>query len=178
MSSFATAEHNARGWPAPDTGKSSGPITIERVVAALTPLFAAASGWVSTEVAKLVNVNIPAGDFTAIFVTGSLAAAAAAIKWLHGRSQWTQLQAELKSGHKALTSGVAGSLLGGVPAEDIEALLKAHEANIVQAVGKTVGASPQAEDIAAQIVARLWPTQAATAAPPPPAGQGVAGAGS
>lgn len=54
-----------------------------RVVALLTPLFAAASGWLATVFAQW-GFALTSDQFLAAFTVGAAAAVAAAYKWLHG----------------------------------------------------------------------------------------------
>lgn len=130
--------------------------SIERVVALLTPAFSAAGGWLSVEVATLVGVRIPREWFTAIFITGALVAAAASLKWLHGRSKWA---AQVM----AATTHELSSI--GIPVAALESALRAHEQTIIDAIGKSVHAPPGAEELALEIVRQLWPQHAPTAAP-------------
>lgn len=59
---------------------------LNRIVALLTPIFAGLAGAVVQWIAE----NFPgapqlsSGELTAVFVAGAAAAAAAALKWLHG----------------------------------------------------------------------------------------------
>jgi hypothetical protein len=55
-----------------------------RVVVVLTPVFAAAAGWLLTEVTKLTGLHLNNAELTAAFVTGALAATSAAVTWLIG----------------------------------------------------------------------------------------------
>lgn len=132
------------------------PVSIERVVALLTPVFAAAAGWLSVEVATLVGVQIPRGDFTAIFITGAASALGAALKWLHGRSQWV----------RDIHGAEAFASAHGIPVAVLEDVLKAHEAQIIDGLVKVVHAPPSADALAKEIVRELWPARAAAGAAP------------
>lgn len=142
----------------------SGIWSIERVVALGTPLFTAAAGYCFTLLGKaLPGVSLSRGQFTALFVSGAIAALTAAITWLLGRQKWTH------------TSHVAGALAGEArqvlqevgPSQvrQIEAALEAHEAAVVAGVADKVGAPPSAEEVAKQIVGQLWPSQKPQEAP-------------
>jgi hypothetical protein len=128
-------------------------VSIERVVMLFTPLFSAASGFLATEVATLVNVKLPSDAFTGIFIAGAATAAAAAIKWLHGRNQWLH---DVRAAEESI-----GTIL---PVQQVETMLKSHEEAIIAALGKSVHAPPGVEELAKEIVRQLWPTHAAGAA--------------
>lgn len=59
-------------------------MSVERIVAFLTPAFAVAAGWLSTAVAKY-GLHLDPTALAVAFGTGATAATGAAIKWLHGR---------------------------------------------------------------------------------------------
>lgn len=72
---------------------------VSRYVALLTPLFAAAAGYVATQATKLPGAPVlDSTQLTVVFVGGATAAAAAAIKWLQGRAAWER--AELAHSHE------------------------------------------------------------------------------
>lgn len=172
MSSFGpkTAE------PAPK-GDGSPLVTIERVVAAFTPVFAAVSGWLTTVVGTNVpGVTVPRGDVTALFVAGATAAILGAVTWLVGRSGWTRHVAAVK---QDLTSveGTVRKVLADQPQlatalSSIEGYLRAHEDNIIKAIEDKVGASPTAEQVVQNLIAAAQGGGGST--PAPVAGQGAA----
>lgn len=64
-------------------------MSLNRVVALATPLFAAAAGWVATWLADNVpGVSIDQGALEEIFIAGALVALAPAAQWLHGWQKW------------------------------------------------------------------------------------------
>jgi hypothetical protein len=67
-------------------------ITPNRIVALLTPVFAALAGGLATWIADTVPgaPSIDSGELTAIFIAGAASATAAAYKWLAG---WQQHEA-------------------------------------------------------------------------------------
>ena len=66
-------------------------MSLNRVVALATPLFAAAAGWVATWLADNVpGVSIDQGALEEIFIAGALVALAPAAQWLHG---WQRFEA-------------------------------------------------------------------------------------
>jgi hypothetical protein len=70
-------------------------MSLNRVVALATPLFAAAAGWLSTWLAENVpGVSIPQSALEEIFIAGALIALAPAAQWLHGWQKWEARQAE------------------------------------------------------------------------------------
>lgn len=71
-------------------------MSISRAVALLTPVLAAAAGWVSMQAAQLPgSPHLDLGQLTAVFVAGASAAGAAGWKWLDGRAKWELTQAGL-----------------------------------------------------------------------------------
>lgn len=68
-------------------------ITASRVVAFLTPVFAAGSAALTPWLVKYTGLHIGPSEVTTLSVTGATAAAAAALKWLHGSSLWERDQA-------------------------------------------------------------------------------------
>lgn len=70
-------------------------MSLNRVVALATPLFAAAAGWVATWLADNVpGVSIDQGALEEIFIAGALVALAPAAQWLHGWQKWEARQDE------------------------------------------------------------------------------------
>jgi len=65
-------------------------MSISRIVALLTPIFAGLSGWIATLIAEHLPgaPQLDQGELTAVFVTGAAAALGAAWKWLDGRAKW------------------------------------------------------------------------------------------
>lgn len=72
-------------------------MTISRFVTLLTPVFAALAGWLCDVAAQYLpgHPTLDRGELTVLFVTGATAGAAAAVKWLHGRSQHERLTLEI-----------------------------------------------------------------------------------
>jgi hypothetical protein len=64
-------------------------VTISRLVALLTPVFAGLSGWIATLAAQYLPgaPTLDQGELTAVFIAGATTAAGAALKWLDGRSK-------------------------------------------------------------------------------------------
>jgi hypothetical protein len=70
-------------------------MSLNRVVALATPLFAAAAGWVATWLAENVpGVSISQDALEEIFIAGALIALAPAAQWLHGWQKWEARQAD------------------------------------------------------------------------------------
>ena len=122
-------------------------MSIERVVAVLTPLFGAASGWVTGWVANHFP-GLPAispGDVTAIEIAGFSGAVAAALKWLHGRQKFVAFTDEAKQTLEDALAKVRATLAqnpqAGLAVADIEQLLRTHEASIEQAIDHHVPAA-------------------------------------
>jgi hypothetical protein len=71
---------------------------LNRVVALLTPVFAAAAGWLATWLADNVpGVSIDADALEEIFIAGALVALAPAAQWLHGWQKWEARQADAQT---------------------------------------------------------------------------------
>jgi hypothetical protein len=70
-------------------------MSLNRVVALATPLFAAAAGWVATWLADNVpGVSIDQGALEEIFIAGALVALAPAAQWLHGWQKYEAREAD------------------------------------------------------------------------------------
>jgi hypothetical protein len=70
-------------------------MSLNRVVALATPLFAAVAGWVATWLADNVpGVSIDEGALEEIFIAGALVALAPAAQWLNGWQKYEARQAE------------------------------------------------------------------------------------
>ena len=156
--------------PSPPTVEGPARWSIERVVALATPVFAGVGGLVFSVLAKYVpGVNIPQSDFVWVFVSGGTLATTAALTWLFGRQKFVHfvLGAEQVTDHVA--KAVQTSLPQGLPQlRQIQAALEAHEASVVEAVGKTIGLPPSADEVAQQIVGQLLQHQPAPPAPQAP----------
>jgi hypothetical protein len=75
-------------------------MSLNRVVALATPLFAAAAGWVATWLADNVpGVSIDQGALEEIFIAGALVALAPAAQWLNG---WQKFEARQADAQQAL----------------------------------------------------------------------------
>lgn len=151
-------------------------VSIERVVAAFTPAFAAVAGWVTTIVGKNVpGVTIPKGDVIDLFIGGAASAVLAAITWLVGRQKWTAIT---HTAHRDLADveGVVRKVVAeqpqlGAALGNIEGYLRSHESNIIKAIEDKVGASATAEQVVSNL---LDAAQKGRAVPAPVAGQGAA----
>lgn len=131
-------------------------MSIERVVALLTPVFGALSAWLTGLVAhNFPGVSIPAGDLTALEVAGFTGACAAALKWLHGRAQFVQAEnaakRDLAVAEAKVREVAAANPSAGVAVADLQAVLKAHEAAIVS------GVEAKLPTLAGQVLQQLFP---------------------
>lgn len=144
-------------------------MSIERVVALLTPLFAALAGVITSAAGQLVpGVTLNPADVTALFIAGSTAAAAAALKWLHGRQKFVQQLHATWAPVGHFVEGVKADAVAGPALEDIEKVLRAHTEQIISAVGSAVHAPPSVEQIM-QAMAKALAHPAPAPAPAPPA---------
>ena len=71
-------------------------ITPGRVVAFLTPVFAAAAATLTPWLVKYTGLHITPTQVTALAITGATSASAAALKWLHGSSLYEREYAQIE----------------------------------------------------------------------------------
>jgi hypothetical protein len=135
-------------------------MSIEKAVALATPLFAAGSAWLTGVVAANFP-GLPAvapGDVTALEITGATAAAAAALKWLHGRAAFAKDAANarlaLDLAEKHVAAVVAANPAAGPALADIENLLASHDEAIVSRLGAMIKAPPSVTQVVEQILAQ------------------------
>lgn len=164
MSSFKSLPA-AQASDAPKTGFWS----IERVVAALTPVFAAAAGLLTSLAGQVVpGVSLNKGDVTVMFTTGAVVAGGAALKWLHGRSQWTRFETDAEKQAKLVEQRVRVVLAEYPQAQqaldNVKQMLADHETQIITSVGNLMHAPASADAIAEQVVRKLLPSGGAQAA--------------
>lgn len=82
-------------------------MSLNRVVALATPLFAAAAGWVATWLADNVpGVSIDEGALEEIFIAGALAVLAPALQWLYGWQKFEAREAEAQVAAEKAEAGV------------------------------------------------------------------------
>jgi hypothetical protein len=130
-------------------------ISIERVVAVLTPAFAAASAWLSGAVARY-GINLDKTQTTALMVAGATAALGAAWKWLEGRQKWAALEVELQKVEKA----------GSLVVNSIDPQLEDQLRQIVATESQKVFANPDLREIASPAPAEA-PVSVPAATPAP-----------
>lgn len=70
--------------------------TTSRVVALLTPLFGAVAALVSAELAKVGISGITPAELTVVESVAFTSGTAAALKWLHGLSQWERSEQDIE----------------------------------------------------------------------------------
>lgn len=139
--------------------------SIERVVAVLTPVFAALAGvltgWLGNHFPGHPALN--STDVLALEITGFTGAAAAALKWLHGRQKFMQVTDDID---KVIDNVVAKLQQSAAwpTAQTVENLLLRERQEIVSAVSREVGASPKVEEIAQEVVQGLVGARSGAAA--------------
>lgn len=151
-------------------------LPIERVVTILTPLFAAASGWLTGWIGSNFPglPALPAGDVTALEIAGFTGAAAAVVHWLHGRQKFVAFTDEAKQELDHAMAQVKDALAHDPQAQlqlsDMEKLLEEHQAAIEQ------GLESHVPKVVAQSLGALFAqlgqapaAPAAAQAPPAPA---------
>ena len=118
-------------------------MSANRIVAFLTPVFVAGSALLSGYVAKTTGLNVSPAELVSVETTVGVAAAASAIKWLHGWSVYEKVDVEAKAAvAEAEKFGVT------VPSEaEIEASVEKH---VGSAVLKLAAAIPQPPILAAK----------------------------
>lgn len=93
--------------------------SVNRVVAFLTPVFAAGAAVGSAWLVKhFPGVPVPSqGQILGVEIAGAASAAAAALKWLHGHQLW---EARIHQAEQLVKTQIAGALsnvtLAGIPA--------------------------------------------------------------
>jgi hypothetical protein len=93
-------------------------MSLNRVVALATPVFAAAAGWVATWVAdNFPGVTISQGALEEIFIAGALIALAPAAQWLHGWQKFEARQAEAQQALE-IANAAPPTLIGVDPSAD------------------------------------------------------------
>src|SRR6516165_8210614 len=87
-------------------------VSIERVVALLTPVFAGAAGWLFTVLGKSIpGIDIPHDQFVTVFVSGAVLATTASLTWLFGRQKFVHFTL----GAEAVTDHVAKAIQDNFP---------------------------------------------------------------
>lgn len=141
-------------------------MSIERVVAVLTPLFAAVAAWLTGLIgAHIPGVNIPPDQIVALEIAGFTAATAAALKWLHGRAQFVLAEKNATAIEARVRAEIAASPQASLAIGDVENLLKTHTAQIEAAIDTHVPAA------VGQSIQQLFSQLGGT---PPAAGAGIA----
>jgi hypothetical protein len=144
------------------TGQQKAPLlSIERVVAILTPLFTAAGGALSTGIGSAVG--IPAKDFTDLFIAGAVPALGSAITWLLGRQKFLKAEADTQAMVERAYRAVMADQKAAPAIEDIAHLLEAHQGVIIHELAQKIGAPASAEEIAQQMLDQAEQRQAAAA---------------
>lgn len=139
-------------------------LSIERVVAIFTPLFAAVSGAATGAISQLVpGVTLSPGDITALQIAGVTAGVGASLKWLHGRQQFVKAEGDTEALVQKLAAKIKADAPTALALSDIEGVLKAHTDEILTAVGNAVKAPAAVDAVAKQIADRLVGAQPAAA---------------
>ena len=113
-------------------------MSANRIVALFTPVFVAGSALLSGYVAKTTGLNVSPAELVSVETTVGVAAAASAIKWLHGWSIFEKADVEAKADiAKAEKYGVF------VPSEaEIEASVEKHVGTAVLKLAAAIPAPP------------------------------------
>jgi|SRR5665213_2272406 len=126
-------------------------VSVSRVVAFLTPVFAAASAALTPWLVKYTGLHIDATQVTALSITGATVGAGAALKWLHGNSLWEREYANIDHYYtkiRPVVNEVEGAVKVADPgiAQDIEGqadkVVEAAKAKLVAVI--TSVPTPQA----------------------------------
>jgi hypothetical protein len=117
-------------------------MSIERVVAVLTPIFAALAAWLTGLIgAHFPGVHIDSNQIIALEITGFTGATAAALKWLHGRAQFVNAEKSAVAVEAKVRAEIAASPQAALAIGDVEHLLKSHTAEIETAIDQHVPAA-------------------------------------
>jgi hypothetical protein len=111
--------------------------SIERTVAVLTPLFAAAAGVLSGWLAKHA-IHVPSDQIVAPMIAGFTVAGGAALTWLHHRAKWVALTQSAAGIEAKVRAEIAANPQTVVPIKDIEELFRTHQAEIEKAIDQHV----------------------------------------
>jgi hypothetical protein len=128
--------------------------TKSRVVAFLTPVFAAGSALGTPFLVKL-GFHVDPTQVTALAIAGATAATTAALKWLHGNSEWEREYQSLEGYFKTHVEPEA---------DKVEAAADAADPGIVQDIEGQ--ADKVVEAARAKLVAIISPTPAGAAVTP------------
>lgn len=166
---MATTDTTSTVAPSAAAATKTPLISIERVVALLTPVFAGGAGWLFTILGKAIpGINIPHDQFVTLFVGGAVLATTAALTWLFGRQRFVHFTQGAEQVTDHVAKAIQDNFPQGVPQlRQIEAALEAHEAAVIDGVTKAVGAPPAVAQDIATVVAPP-PTTAAPEAVPTP----------
>lgn len=121
-------------------------MSIERVVAVLTPIFAALAAWLTGLIgAHFPGVHIDSSQIVALEIAGFTGATAAALKWLHGRQKFVAFTDDAKKtlddALARMRAELAANPQAALAIGDIESLLKSHEGQIEQTIDQHVPAA-------------------------------------
>jgi hypothetical protein len=93
-------------------------MSLNRVVALLTPFFAAAAGAVATWLAEnFPGLSLDPESLEEVFIAGAVVALAPAAQWLHGWQKYEAQQADIQK-EVALASAAPPELLAAAPIAD------------------------------------------------------------
>jgi len=110
-------------------------VTPARVVAFLTPVFAAGSAVLTPWLVKYTGLHINATEVTTLSVTGATTALAAGLKFLHGQSLWERDVASFQ--HFALPVEKVVETVDPQIDEQVDAAAKQGEAKLVAVIEPT-----------------------------------------
>ena len=113
-------------------------MSANRIVALFTPVFVAGSALLSGYVAKTTGLNVSPAELVSVETTVGVAAAASAIKWLHGWSVFEKAEVEAKAEvAQAEKYGVT------VPSEaELSTLVEKHVGSAVLKLAAAIPAPP------------------------------------
>ena len=113
-------------------------MSVNRLVALFTPVFVAGSALLSGYVAKTTGLNVSPAELVSVETTVGVAAAASAIKWLHGWSAFERVQ---KEADRDLEYAQQQRIT--VPSEaEIEASVEKHVGSAVLKLAAAIPAPP------------------------------------
>ena len=119
-------------------------LTKSRVVAFLTPVFAAGAAAGTPWIVKYTGLHVTPTQVTALAVTGATAALAPALTWLHGNSLWERAEREFA--------------VYGPKVEAVDKTIEAVDPGITKAV--ETAAEGDAQKAVDAVVPAAWPVVA------------------
>lgn len=92
-------------------------MSLNRIVALITPFAAAGAGAAATGLGEWLGVDVDAGELQALFIAGMVAVLVPAGQWLHGWQKYEAREAELQRDLRLANATVATAAAAPEPLE-------------------------------------------------------------